>query len=206
MRTLVRCFPDRQHLTGKEPALMFSRRTLLTGSLALIFTPATGALAQQSAPSQAEWSQNYEAVSRTRVQRTSTPMLSPDALAATEQMIEYYRNIAARGGWHPVQSVQGLRVGSKSPAVVALRQRLIVTGDLDPSAGESPIYDSYVEAGVRRFQARHGLNATGTLTGPTLAAMNVPAEIRLRQLELNIVRLRAYSGNLGHRYVIVNIP
>ena len=115
---------------------MFSRRTLLTGSLALIFTPATGALAQQFAQSQAEWSQNYEAVSRTRVQRTSTPMLSSEALAATEQMIEYYRNIAARGGWQPVQGVQGLRVGSKSPAVVALRQRLIITGDLDAAAGE----------------------------------------------------------------------
>ncbi len=65
---------------------MLSRRTLLTGSLAVIFTPAA-ALAQQFAQSQAEWSQNYEAVSRTRVQRTSTPMLSPEALAATEQMI-----------------------------------------------------------------------------------------------------------------------
>src|SRR5919107_891704 len=185
---------------------MLSRRALLTGSLALIFTPATAALAQQFAQSQAEWSQNYEAVSRTRVQRTSTPMLSPDALAATEQMVEYYRNIAARGGWQPVQGVQGLRVGSKNPAVMALRQRLIITGDLDPAAGESPVYDSYVEAAVRSFQARHGLNATGTVTGPTLAAMNVPAEIRLRQLELNIVRLRSYSGNLGRRYVIVNIP
>jgi murein L,D-transpeptidase YcbB/YkuD len=36
--------------------------------------------------------------------------------------------------------------------------------------------------------------------------MNVPANIRLRQLELNAVRLRSYSNNLGNRYVIVNIP
>ncbi|HZB61885.1 MAG TPA: peptidoglycan-binding protein, partial [Microvirga sp.] len=169
---------------------MLSRRALLTGSLALIFTPATAALAQQFAQSQAEWSQNYEAVSRTRVQRTSTPMLSPDALAATEQMVEYYRNIAARGGWQPVQGVQGLRVGSKSPAVMALRQRLIVTGDLDPAAGESPIYDSYVEAAVRRFQARHGISSTGTVTAPTVTAMNVPVDARIRQLEINLGRLR----------------
>jgi murein L,D-transpeptidase YcbB/YkuD len=40
----------------------------------------------------------------------------------------------------------------------------------------------------------------------TLAALNVPAQTRLRQLEINLVRLRAYSGNLGHRYVVVNIP
>ncbi|HEV2566036.1 MAG TPA: L,D-transpeptidase family protein [Microvirga sp.] len=186
---------------------MFSRRTLLTGSLALIFTPATGALAQQFAQSQAEWSQNYEAVSRTRVQRTSTPMLSAEALAATEQMIEYYRNIAARGSWQPVQGVQGLRVGSKSPAVMALRQRLIITGDLDPAAGESPIFDSYVEAAVRRFQARHGISSTGTITAPTVAAMNVPVEMRIRQLEINVARLRTLVGSgLPNRYAVANIP
>jgi L,D-transpeptidase YcbB len=180
---------------------MLSRRSLLTGSLALIATPATSVLAQQ-----AEWLQNYEAVSRARVQRSTTPVLSPQSLAATEQVIESYRDIAARGGWPALRISANLRVGAKTPEVVALRQRLIATGDLDPTAGESPVYDSYVEAGVRRFQARHGLTATGALNGPTITAMNVPAEVRLRQLELNIVRLRSYSGNLGHRYVVVNIP
>ncbi|HEV2558451.1 MAG TPA: L,D-transpeptidase family protein [Microvirga sp.] len=180
---------------------MLSRRTLLTGSLALVFTPATGVIAQQ-----AEWSQNYEAVSRTRVQRSTTPVLSPQTLAATEQVIDQYRDIAARGGWEPLRVSSNLRVGAKTPEVVALRQRLIVTGDLDPAAGSSPIYDSYVEAGVRRFQARHGLNATGALNGPTITAMNVPVDVRLKQLELNIVRLRSHSGNLGQRYVVVNIP
>src|SRR5215217_8550670 len=180
---------------------MLSRRSLLTGSLALIFTPAAGALAQQ-----AEWQHNFEGASRSRVSRSTTPILSAQTLSATEQMIEQYRGLVARGGWPLLRGGTGLRLGVKTPEVMALRERLIVTGDLDPAAGESPVYDSYVEAGVRRFQARHGLNATGTLTGPTLAAMNVPAEIRLRQLDLNLVRLRAYSGNLGHRYVIVNIP
>ncbi|WP_457094103.1 L,D-transpeptidase family protein [Microvirga sp. P5_D2] len=182
---------------------MLSRRALLTGSLALVFTPATVALAQN----QAEWSQNYEAVSRTRVQRTSTPMLSAESLAATEQMIEYYRNIAARGGWGAVQGVQGLRVGSKSPAVAGLRQRLIITGDLDQNAGDSPIYDSYVESAVRRFQARHGISSTGTITAPTVAAMNVPVDIRIRQLEINVSRLRSLVGSgLPNRYAVANIP
>jgi L,D-transpeptidase YcbB len=184
---------------------MFSRRFLLTGSLALVFTPATAVLAQQGA-TQAEWQQNYEAVSRVRVQRSTTPILSAQTLAATEEVIARYRDIASRGGWPALRISSGLRVGSKSPEVAALRQRLIVTGDLDPAAGDSPIYDSYVEAGVRRFQARHGLSATGAMSAATLTAMNVPAEVRVRQLELNIVRLRSYSGNLGHRHVIVNIP
>jgi murein L,D-transpeptidase YcbB/YkuD len=187
------------------------RASLLTGTLALSLCAtglcAAGAFAQDFAQAggQAEWRQNYDAASRIRVPRSTTPILSAQALAATEEMIERYRDIVARGGWEPVQAGQ-MRLGTKSPAVLALRQRLIQTGDLDPAAGSSPVYDSYVEAGVRRFQSRHGLNTTGALNASTIAAMNVPAETRLRQLELNVVRLRAYSGNLGHRYVVVNIP
>jgi murein L,D-transpeptidase YcbB/YkuD len=186
---------------------MLVRASLFSSSLALALAAASAAAAQEPAVGeQAEWRQNYDAVSRIRVARSTTPILSPQALAATEEAIERYRDIASRGGWGMLQTGERLRVGANSPSVVALRQRLIQTGDLDPAAGSSPVYDSYVEAGVRRFQARHGLNTTGAMNSATLAAMNVPAQVRLRQLELNLVRLRSNAGNLGHRYVIVNIP
>jgi L,D-transpeptidase YcbB len=180
------------------------RASLFSTSLALALAATTGAVAQQ--PEQAEWRQSYDAVSRIRVTRSTTPILSPQALAATEEAIERYGDIVARGGWTPLQSGERLRVGANGPSVIALRQRLIQTGDLDPAAGTSPVYDSYVEAGVRRFQARHGINTTGAMNSATLTAMNVPAQVRLRQLELNLVRLRSNAGNLGQRYVIVNIP
>ena len=38
------------------------------------------------------------------------------------------------------------------------------------------------------------------------AAMNISAQIRLGQLETNLVRLRSMSGFLGDRYVMVNVP
>ncbi|NNM73292.1 L,D-transpeptidase family protein [Enterovirga aerilata] len=183
---------------------MPSRRQFLSASAAVALAAAGGLPA--AAAEQAEWAQNYDAVARIRVPRSTTPILSPQAVAATEEAAERYRDIVNRGGWERLAAPAGLRVGSKSPAVMALRQRLIVEGDLDPAAGSSPIFDSYVEAGVKRFQARHGLNATGILNEATLASMNVPAETRLKQLELNIVRLRSYAGNLGQRYVIMNIP
>ncbi len=183
---------------------MFVRAPVLIGTLALAL--ATPAAAQQFAEGpQAEWRQNYDAASRMRVPRSVTPILSPQALTATEEMIDRYRDIVARGGWQRI-SGDRLKLGMRSPAVSALRQRLIMSGDLDPAAGSSPVFDSYVEAAVRRFQARHGLNTTGALNTATITAMNVPADVRLRQLEVNVVRLRSYSGNLGNRYVIVNIP
>ena len=180
-------------------------RTLLPATLALALAAPLAAHAQ-GAGEQAEWAQNYDGASRVRVQRSSTPILSPQALAATEETIERYRDIVSRGGWGTLQSGQNLRVGARSQAVLALRQRLITTGDLDPAAGSSEVYDSYVEAGVKRFQSRHGFQPTGAMNAATLAAMNVPAETRLKQLEINAARLRSYQGNLGRRFVIVNLP
>jgi murein L,D-transpeptidase YcbB/YkuD len=128
---------------------MLSRATLLPATFALAIALPVAASAQGvPAGEQAEWAQNYDGASRIRVQRSSTPILSAQALAATEETVERYRDIVSRGGWGTLQAPATLRVGARSPAVVALRQRLIMTGDLDPAAGSSEVYDSYVEAGV----------------------------------------------------------
>ncbi|WP_029029741.1 L,D-transpeptidase family protein [Salinarimonas rosea] len=188
---------------------MITRRALLAnGSLALAsLLAARGASAQglQYAQFQAEWAQNYDAATRTRVERIDTPILSPNTLTSTEEMIARYADIVARGGWGRIAD-ERLGLGSRSPGVVALRRRLIQSGDLDPAAGSADAYDSFVEAAVRRVQTRHGLTPTGALNGATIVSLNVPADVRLQQLELNVVRLRAYSGGLGDRYVIVNMP
>ncbi len=155
--------------------------------------------------SQAEWAQRYDADERLTVSRATTPILSTQTVAATEAAIEQYRQIVADGGWPAVPNQQ-MRLGSNSSAVVALRKRLIVSGDIGAETGASPVYDSYVEAAVRRFQARHGVNATGAVNQQTLAALNVSAEQRLKQLEINLVRLRSFSRDLGNRYVTANIP
>jgi L,D-transpeptidase YcbB len=179
----------------------------LAAAVGLVHT--LGAAAQQSAVAfgdQAEWAQRYDAGPRLSVTRSTTPVLSVETLAATEQVIETYRQIVANGGWGTVPAGQTLKLGATGPAVVALRRRLAASGDLDPSAGASPVFDSYVDAAVKHFQARHGLIQTGAVSRETLAALNVPADFRLHQLEVNLVRLRSYSGNLGERFVTANIP
>ncbi len=168
--------------------------------------PSLPALAGSSFGGQAEWAQRYDADPRLAVTRSNTPVLSPETLAATEQAIETYREIVARGGWQPVPASRVLQLGVSGSAVTALRKRLVASGDLDGSVGGSPVFDSFVEAGVKHFQARHGLLQTGVVSKETFAALNIPADFRLHQLEINLVRLRSYSGNLGGRFVMANIP
>ena len=113
----------------------------------------------------------------------------------------------ARGGWPQVPPVERLRVGNRHASVAALRERLSAVGDLGAtSSRHHDIFNSYVEAAVRRFQARHGINADGTVREQTFKALNVPADVRLAQLKLNLTRLRSVGNKHGNRFVMCNIP
>lgn len=192
--------------------LSLSRRFMLTGCASLLSSVllplgAYAAPAESQFSGQAEWGNSFDPGTRgEKTVRSSHPILSQGTIQATEVMIGRYQQLAAQGGWRQLPAGERLRVGSKSQNVTALRQRLIVTGDLDQELGSSSTFDSFVEAGVKRFQERHGLGPTGVVGNQTYAALNTPIETRLKQLEINLVRLRSYAGSLGNRFVTANIP
>jgi murein L,D-transpeptidase YcbB/YkuD len=138
--------------------------------------------------------------------KASEPTVSTATAQTTEQAVERYAAIVARGGWPQIRSVNMLQLGDRHPAVVPLRARLAASGDIDPNAAGTDVYDSYVLGAVRRFQARHGITVDGIIRAETLAALNVPAPVRLAQLKVNVTRLRALGANLSPRYVVANIP
>lgn len=121
-------------------------------------------------------------------------------------LLQRYREIAAKGGWQPVPDGRPLRRGQRGDRVAALRARLTASGDLTASSRARPIFDGALEDAVRRFQRGHGLDADGAVGADELAAMNVPVERRLHQIELNMEQWRWRSQPLGERYVMVNIP
>src|SRR5580698_2117492 len=142
-----------------------------------------------------------------KLPKKSLPTLSPSTAETTQASLAQYETIVAKGGWPDVPaSADGLRVGAKGPAVPALRRRLSVAGDLELDSGDPQVFDSYVDAAVRRFQVRHGLHSDGVVHEATLHALNVSADRRLAQLRTNAVRLKALTGNLGNRIVVANIP
>jgi murein L,D-transpeptidase YcbB/YkuD len=142
-----------------------------------------------------------------RLPKKTLPTLSPSTAQTTEASISQYEAIVAKGGWPEVPAIaEGARVGVKSAAIPALRQRLAVAGDLELNSGEGQVFDSFVDAAVRRFQVRHGLHPDGVVHDTTLRALNVSAELRLQQLKINATRLKQLTGNLGNRLVVANIP
>lgn len=199
------------------------RRSAVRGLLALIAGVAAIAAAQDPARAQfeqspiealrahkmsAEWADRFDAtLPEVRSVKSHVPTVTDGTADAIRAAIARYSGIAGRGGWPIVPTTEDpLRLGTTSPAVVKLRERLMMSGDLTQRSGRPEVFDSYVDAAVRRFQLRHGLKADGVVDTRTVHTMNVPVWVRLRQLETNLARIEDLSRKLGDRYVLVNIP
>ncbi|MBB1248060.1 murein L,D-transpeptidase [Rhizobium sp. G21] len=161
-----------------------------------------------NAPRRGNWDDQFDAkASRTAAAvMSNNPIFGPEAAANIQQAVYDYETIVSNGGWPQVNPGQKLRLGVSDPSVADLRKRLIISGDLSRTAGVTSAYDSLVEEGVKRFQARHGLPLDGVLGQYTIKAMNVPADMRLMQLRTNLARVQEINTDLGQRYVMVNIP
>jgi len=129
------------------------------------------------------------------------------AYAGLKAALQQYEQIRSRGGWSPVDDGPSLGRGDQDPRIPALRSRLLATADLRPCLPEAAeIFDADLEAGVMRFQYRHGLKPDGVVGKKSLAVLNIPVEKRILQLKLNMERCRWYPDSFGGRYLLVNIP
>ena len=123
-----------------------------------------------------------------------------------KRALAHYRGVAAKGGWFTVPDGPRMQKGDRGERVVALRTRLITTGDLaEEQLNNGELFDDRLEEAVQAFQRRNGLDVDGMVGPATLAAMNVPVEERIRQIEINMERWRWLPQYLGERFILVNI-
>ena len=150
----------------------------------------------------------------------------PPPYLGYEQLIaglRTYREIVLRGGWTPIAAGPVMKAGLDDPRVPALKARLAAEDplaartfdDLQAQAGRATsegtpapdtlMFDAALDGAVRTFQTRHGLDATGLVDRPTLAALNVPVQERVGQILANMERWRWAPPVMPTDRVQVNI-
>ncbi len=146
------------------------------------------------------------ALDKDRMKETLRLLVPPhDGYLGLRDTLAAYRLIAKEGGWPEVPEGGLLRPGSSGERVWLLKNRLYITGDLDEEHLDGYVFDGPLELAVRRFQKRHGLEADGMVGPATVRVLNVPAEGRIRQIELNMERWRWLPEDLGDRHVFINV-
>jgi murein L,D-transpeptidase YcbB/YkuD len=127
------------------------------------------------------------------------------AYARFRKALVRYREIAAQGGWPTVPDGPTLKPGMRDERVGALRRRLEVTGDLQPTGNASTLYDEALEAAVKRFQERHLLDADGVVGKKSLAALNRSVEEKIDQIRVNLERARWVLHDLPADFIVTDI-
>jgi murein L,D-transpeptidase YcbB/YkuD len=107
------------------------------------------------------------------------------------------------------QTKKPVTAGQQYEDTTKLVHRLQFLGDLPPSVSvqeNSLDYSAAVAEGVKHFQHRHGLSASGRLGPETIGALNRPMSDRVEQLRLMLERFRWMPHRFAQPPIIVNIP
>jgi murein L,D-transpeptidase YcbB/YkuD len=168
--------------------------------------PATGAIPAHVTPAKpAVAASTPETRSAAALALSHEPTYDEGTAQRIREAALSYSDLAVRGGWPTIPADAKFALGVQGPNDELLRKRLLISGDLAADKASGP-YDDVVVESVKRFQVRHGLAATGTVTPRTLEALNIPVQKRIKQLEASLERLANMNFAFGPRYVVVNLP
>ncbi len=123
------------------------------------------------------------------------------------EQLRNYVSIVKSGGWPSMGKIntRHFRKNDSSASVLAVKRKLILTGDLSPN-DTSSVYDTELENSIKNYQKRFGLTADGKLGSKTLEELRKPAIERVKQILINMNRMRWLPTKPQGRLIVVNIP
>jgi len=117
-----------------------------------------------------------------------------------------YRIIAKKGGFPKVVTAKKLlSISETDSCLLAVKQHLFLTTDLKNN-DKTIIYTKELSKAVASFQHRMGLEESGKLNTQTITELNKPVDFRIKQMIINLERLRWMPVAMENEYLIANIP
>jgi murein L,D-transpeptidase YcbB/YkuD len=122
-----------------------------------------------------------------------------------EKLVEY-REIAKKGGFPTiVNPKKSISITEKDSSLLAVKHYLFLTLDLKEN-DKSTLFTDPLAKAILNFQNRMGLPENGKLNTQTITEMNKPIDFRIKQIMLNLERLRWIPTEMENKFLLVNIP
>ncbi|UCJ06464.1 L,D-transpeptidase family protein [Chitinophaga pendula] len=114
--------------------------------------------------------------------------------------------LEAKGAWDSLKiAVKSYKKGDSAQLIAAVKTRLHALGDL-PVIDSGRVFTPMLDSAIRIFEQRMGLKEDGLIRQGVLDALNIPLQQRIRQLLVNMERLRWVPIEPASDYLLVNIP
>lgn len=122
-----------------------------------------------------------------------------------EYLLKYY-GVEKNGGWPVLKAdKKAYQLGDSAPLITGLKHRLFLSGDY-PLEDSSPRFNTSLQEAVKNIQQRYGFTEDGVVGPKLLAEMNRTTGERIRQLLINMERIRWVAAQPPANYLLINIP
>lgn len=123
-----------------------------------------------------------------------------------KQKLQLYSSIARQGGWRTIIfTSRQIKKGTSSPAIVLIKRRLQLTGDMI-GTDTSNLFNDSVIITIKNYQQRNGMKPTGMITDTLVRSLNIPVDKRIQQIIINLNRMQWMPVTQDANYISVNIP
>ena len=120
-------------------------------------------------------------------------------------LLKYYK-IEKEGGWPLIKAdKKSYKLGDSSTAITSIKKRLFLSGDL-PDEDTTATYTKELQDAVKDYQRRYGFTEDGVINTKLVSEMNRPAAERIRQMLVNMERIRWVPAEPTSDYLLINIP
>ena len=128
-----------------------------------------------------------------------------DMYAGLKKNLQLYLDITKAGGWPVIPTTKTIKKGETQASIPSIKKRLQLSQDM-PGNDSTAIFTDTLELAVETFQKRHGYKQDGVITASLIKDMNVFASERLKQILLNMDRMRWLPQKPVGNLIIVNLP
>lgn len=121
-----------------------------------------------------------------------------------QELLRFY-DIKKKENWTPLPETK-VKEGKSDTIIYEIKNRLSLLGDFPKEDSTTALFDTTLTKAIQRFQNRMGQKPTGQLTASFYKELNVPADDRIKQILINMERIRWMPAAPTTDYLLVNIP
>jgi murein L,D-transpeptidase YcbB/YkuD len=104
------------------------------------------------------------------------------------------------------RNFKGLKYGDVDNKIIAIKKRLVISGDYPQEETYTNIYDDKLKYAIYNYKNRFNLEQNGVIGKVDIYYMNKPMSLLVDSIITNLDKLKVFPNKYPNEYIWVNIP